>query len=521
MMTASTLVHHFLEQSALRDPAGIALVHEGRRASFREINAAANGVAAFLAAHGVSRGDRVPLLWENSCEFVAAYYGILKAGGVAVLMNPETKADGLKPIFADLRPAAVICSSRAAAASAASLPAGVRAVLTAAPAGAATFSGVKASVFEEVISCADVENPAAAVGPAQLANIIYTSGSTGVPKGVMLSHANLVANTRSICEYLKIGGQDIQMVVLPFFYVMGLSLLNTHIAAGGRVVINNRFAFAAAVLRQMADERVTAFSGVPSTYAFLLHRSPLREYAERLPHLRYCSQAGGHMPSAIKKDLRKALPRHTDIVVMYGATEASARLTWLEPARFEEKMGSIGRPIPGVSVHVLDANGNELGPQEEGELVAQGGNIMQGYWNDPESTAKVLDRHGYHTGDLGYRDADGFLFVTGRRDSIVKVGGHRVNPQEVEDALMETGLLVEAVVVPVPDDLLGSKLVALGNPHDSRLSPELILQKCCGLLPRHKLPARIVITGSLPKNANGKIDRKRCGELVPGTVKTK
>ncbi len=161
-------------------------------------------------------------------------------------------------------------------------------------------------------------------------------------------------------------------------------MLNTHFAAGASVVLNNRFAYTASVLKQMEEESVTGFSGVPSTYAYLLHRSPLRNFRDRLHSLRYCSQAGGHMPRQIKEELRRTLPEHTDIYIMYGATEASARLTYLPPSRFTEKIESIGVAIPGVTVRVIDENGDELPAGETGELAGSGSNIMQGYWMDEE-----------------------------------------------------------------------------------------------------------------------------------------
>ena len=350
--------------------------------------------------------------------------------------------------------------------------------------------------------------------PSDLASIIYTSGSTGKPKGVMLTHANIVANVASICEYLQLTGADIQMVVLPFFYVMGKSLLNTHFAVGGTVVVNNKFAFPATVINQMIEEKVTLFSGVPSTFAYLLHRSPLATNKNQLTNLRMVSQAGGHMARSVKEALRQALPEKTQICIMYGATEASARLTWLDPERFEEKIESIGKPIPGTKVRILDKEGRDVKASQEGELVASGPNIMQGYWKDPKATAQVLDANGYHTGDIGHKDEDGFIYVSGRRDDLVKVGGHRINPREIEDILLATNLIIESAVLGVPDPLLGNKLIALTVPQNGDSSPGDILESCAEKLPRYKLPSEVKFIRSLPKNANGKIDRKKCLELL-------
>jgi acyl-CoA synthetase (AMP-forming)/AMP-acid ligase II len=452
---------------------------------------------------------------ENSIEYVISYYGVLKCGAVAVPLSTDLKPDGLRPVLAELAPKAVISSSRCERllqATDLSLFE-VQALLLKSPKLNWSSVSVPTVSWDDLVGIEGSSNPDVSIGESALASIIYTSGSTGKPKGVMLSHRNIVSNAHSICHYLDMTEKDIQMVVLPFFYVMGKSLLNTHFAVGATVVINNRFAFPATVINQMVDEQVTSFSGVPSTYAYLLYRSPLAKFRDRLGALRYCSQAGGHMPDPIKQELRKVLPEHTKIYIMYGATEASARLTYLEPERFEEKMGSIGKPIPGVTLQVLGREKGEVSIGHTGELVGKGPNLMLGYWKDAKGTEKVLDDHGYYTGDLGYQDADGYFYVTGRKDNLLKVGGHRINPQEVEDALMDTQLAIEAVVLGQPDALLGHRLVALACPKNGDCNESLILSECSKRLPRYKMPSEVKLVRSLPKNTSGKIDRARCLEL--------
>jgi acyl-CoA synthetase (AMP-forming)/AMP-acid ligase II len=306
------------------------------------------------------------------------------------------------------------------------------------------------------------------------------------------------------------------MVVLPFFYVMGKSLLNTHFAVGGTLVIHNAFAYTASVVRQMVDERVTGLSGVPSTYTHLLYRSPLAKYREKLTSLRYCAQAGGHMPRRVKEELRRVLPEHTDIYIMYGATEAGARLTCLEPGRFADKMDSIGKPLRNVTLRVIDDGGRECPDGETGELVASGPNIMRGYWKDSEGTARVLNENVYRTGDMGFRDSEGFYYLVGRRDHLIKVSGHRINPHEVEDALLSTGLLLETVVFAVPDPISGEKMVALATLKNGDCTGTDILCGCTERLPRYKIPKEVKIVRGLPKNSHGKIDLSRCREMMAG-----
>lgn len=506
-----TLIHHFLETSAELYPDKTALIHEDTRATYSQINTMANSLAYWLIDQGIKTGDRVTFVIENSLDYVVTYYGILKSGAVAAPLSTDLKPDTLNPLLAELEPAAIISSSRFERLLKASDQSLIQNLKTLCPIRSVLTSDLR--LLASGMTSAPCALPSA-LDPDGLASIIYTSGSTGKPKGVMLSHQNIVSNTHSICQYLSLSDEDIQMVVLPFFYVMGKSLLNTHFAVGGTVVINNKFAYPASVINQMIEENVTGFSGVPSTYAYLLHRSPLEKNRDKLTSLRYCSQAGGHMSRKIKQDLRQVLPDHTKIYIMYGATEASARLTYLEPDFYEDKMGSIGKPIPGVSLKVLDTKGKPINPGKTGEIVSAGPNIMQGYWKDDPTTKAVLDENGYHTGDFGYQDNEGFFYITGRKDNLLKVSGHRVNIQEIEDVFMETGLLIEAAILAVPDTLLGNRLIAMLVPKDGFHDDQKIMGICTEKLPKFKLPSDIKFVRSLPKTSIGKIDRHKCLELL-------
>jgi long-chain acyl-CoA synthetase len=511
-----TLIHHFLETSAERFPDKIALIHEKTRATYEEINSMANRLARALTGLGVSRGDRVVVLLHNGIEYVASYYGTLKTGAVFVSLGTDIKPDKLASLLNEIEPAVVISSDRFESVLAdtpvSAFP--MKAMILSKPKSA--WGGVPFSVIslDDVFGGGDPTNPVSAVDPEDLSCLIYTSGSTGTPKGAMLSHYNIVNNTASICTYLRLTPDDRQMVVLPFFYVMGKSLLNTHFSAGGSIVINNKFAYTGSVIKQMIEEQVTGMSGVPSTYAYLLHRSPLAASRDKLVSLRYCSQAGGHMSKQIKQDLRKALPDHTEIFIMYGATEASARLSYLEPSEFDRKIDSIGKAIPGVTLRVLDESGNEVTPGQTGELTASGPNIMRGYWKDPETTARVLDKNGYHTGDLATTDDEGYFYLVGRKDNLLKVSGHRLNPQEIEDVIMDSGLIVEVAVIGKPDALKGNKLIAVTVPIEGSTTADSVIEFCSSKLPKFKVPDGIVFTRALPKKASGKIDRQACTVLI-------
>lgn len=510
-----TLIHHFLENSAREYPEKVALIQNGLRVTYSQINRKADSLARYLVERGVQSGERIGILFENCLDYVVSYYAVLKTGAVAVPLNTDLNPESLRSILVELDPKFLISSSRFEnVLEGSDLQAcGLHELILANPQRSWNGAGYSVSSLEELLQNGSSPFTSAGTHGNSLASIIYTSGSTGRPKGVMLSHGNIVSNTVSICQYLKLTSSDIQMVVLPFFYVMGKSLLNTHFAVGGTVVINNKFAFPASVLNEMVTEKVTGFSGVPSTFAYLLHRSPLAKFRDKLTTLRYCSQAGGHMSRAVKEGLREVLPPHTDIVIMYGATEASARLSYLAPEHFKEKMDSIGKAIPGVTLRVLDGKGRDLGPGQVGELTAMGPNIMMGYWKDAETSRRVLNGNEYRTGDKAYRDSEGFYYVMGRVDNQVKVAGHRVNLQDVEDALMQSGMVIEAVVLALADELLGQKLVAMVVPRDKDCNVKDILASCAERLPRYKIPADILFQRTLPKNGSGKIDRQHCVEV--------
>jgi len=510
------LIHHFLENSASIYPDKVAFIHDDVRETYETMNFKANNLAAWLIEHGVEKGNRIVMLFENCLEYVISYYGILKAGAVAVPFNSELKPDSLRPLLEDIEADIIITSSRFERLLKATglEPHSLKALIISRSKLNWSESSIHTVDFESIICDKDSNSPEHDIDTNDLASIIYTSGSTGTPKGVMLSHKNIVANTKSICEYLKLTEKDIQMVVLPFFYVMGKSLLNTHFHAGGTIVVNNKFAYPATVIQQMIDEKVTGFSGVPSTYAYLLHRSPFAARIGELTRLRYCSQAGGHMAKQVKKELRELLPQTVDIYIMYGATEASARLSYLEPARLIDKIDSIGKAIPGVVLNIVDQNGQNVEDGQTGELVGKGDNIMRGYWKDNELTSSVLDNNGYHTSDLCYRDTEGYFYLVGRKDDMMKVGGHKINPQEIEDALVETNLVVETAVVGIPDDLLTNRLVAIVVAKGESCTENKLLNALSHIIPKFKLPSQIIFVKFLPKKTSGKIDKIKCTDIV-------
>ena len=504
------LLHEFVSRAAERRPEQPFLIQEEEERSYGDVEAASNRVAQILIREGLKVGDRVALLSENSLFYVEAYYGILKAGGIVVALNTAWDGSALASVLRSCSARFLLASSRFAkvALKAASFETRLEAVfLAGAAAGVDDLpQPVRGILFDEVIESVSSESVHVSLSDADVASIVYTSGSTGVPQGATLSHANLCANVASITEYLALSSEDRVLAVLPFYYVYGKSILNTHAAVGGTVVIENRFQYPNIALDTLENKGCTGFSGVPSTFAILLNRSNFTERA--LPHLRYVTQAGGGMSPQLTQRLIEALPEKK-IFVMYGATEASARLAYLPPEALSRKLGSIGKAIPGVELRVQRSDGSDVELGEVGEIIARGPNIMLRYWDDPVSTAAVLDERGYHTGDLARYDEEGFLFLEGRSKDFIKAGAHRISAREIEDAISATGEIHECAVIGAPDELLGERIIACVVPMIPKNFDPVGFKK--GLkrhLPTYKIPREVFVLEELPKNESGKIMKK-------------
>lgn len=469
--------------------AAVALKHHDDALSYGELADLALRSAALLRERGAGPGDRVALLLENSLEYVGLLLGIWAAGAVAVPLNADTTPDSAHKTLAHARPRLVAARSRAVerlALQRTGLPLlalGVR------------FPEYRARLAE----FAPVE--AARVEASEPAMLLYTSGTTGIPKGVMLSHANLLANTRAIVEYLGLGASDSIVNVLPFFHSFGNSVLLTHLAAGAKVVIENRFAFPAKVVETMQQERPTGFAGVPATYYILLHRSHFAQH--NWEFMRYVCQAGGGMRVETIERLRGIMPE-TDIVIMYGQTEASARLSYLPPEMLERKLGSIGIPIPGVELKIAGEGGQELAAGEVGELLARGPNVMMGYLDDPESTRQAIVDGWLRTGDMAWRDEDGYFFIVSRKSDFIKSASYRVSPGEIEEAIATWGGIEDAAVIGVEDQLLGEAICACVVCPPERFDAEAIRRHCQERLPTYKVPRWVVLESEIPRTASGK-----------------
>lgn len=476
---------YFLSQAS---DDGLAFITGDAQVSYARFKAMSARLVTELTGSGIRAGDRVAILAKNSPFWAAAYMAALKIGAVAVPVSNLYPPDetqralsfaGCKFLFID----------KPAQAKYPNLCGGLPGFLL----DNNLLQGDLAA-WTESSPGFDLDTDAA---------LMPTSGTTARPRLARVTHRNLQANTNSIIEYLELTASERMMVVLPFYYCYGASLLHTHLRVGATLVISNTFTYPETVLDRMETAQCTGFAGVPSTYQILLRNStfPRRE----LPHLKKLQQAGGKLHNALLQELAASHPA-ARVYVMYGQTEATARLSYLPPELLHEKMGSIGRGIPNVRLKVLGENGTPIQPGETGEIVAQGENISPGYFDDEEASREKFRGGALYTGDLATVDDEGFIYIIDRKSDFIKSYGHRISSYEIESCLLQIPELVSAAVVGLPDEQAGEQVAAfVVRKTGSALAEQDILRHCRARLARHAVPAQVFFLPSLPLNAHGKV----------------
>ncbi len=508
------LLQEFLENTSERLPQKTALIAGAARLTWGEIETRANRLARSLTGAGVEYGDRVAVLMDNSPETVISIFGILKADAVFVALNPTIKAEKLAYILDNCRATALITHSSkwstagGAAASAKSL----RTVIVAGD--PVEIEGASHAVlsWDDAAENGDISIPPRKAIDIDLASLIYTSGTTGNPKGVMLTHRNMVSASTSITTYLENVEDDIILSVLPLSFDYGLYQAIMAAQFGGTLVLERSFLYPYAVINLMKKERVTGLPIVPTISAILLQLEKLRE--ESFPHLRYLTNTAAALPVSHILGLQEIFP-DAAIYSMYGLTECK-RVSYLPPSELKTRPTSVGRGMPNEQVYIVDEDDNVItAPDTLGELVVRGTNVMKGYWELPEETDRML-RPGpcpwekvLYTGDLFTMDKDGYLYFLSRKDDIIKSRGEKVSPKEVESVLYEMPDIVEAAVVGVEDEILGEavKAFVVLKEGSTRTGKE-ILAWCMKHLEDFMVPKTVEFRDSLPKTSSGKITKK-------------
>ncbi|QYZ65145.1 MAG: acyl--CoA ligase [Gammaproteobacteria bacterium (ex Lamellibrachia satsuma)] len=481
-----------------------AVVSGSRRITYAELLGNIGQIKDYLTERDIQKGARVALYLANSPEYIALYYGVLAAGGTVVPLNTGAKSRDIKNwvghsesdwFFFD-------AGNKEARAAIPDVGENVRCV---AIGGSSSVENGWFDCIETITAEGNSSVDVVDTDERDIAMIIYTSGTTGRPKGVSLTHGNLKSNYDAIIIGLALSMSDRVLNVLPFYYSYGNSVLNTHLLTGGCLVLENSMMYPQLIVDKFDQENITGFYGVPSTYAILLRRTKLKEANFAL--FRFMAQAGGPMPPAHVNEL-KQLIGDTDFYVMYGQTEASARLTILDAGKLDEKLGSIGMAIDGVSIEVRDKNGQSVASGVTGEICAYGKNIMPGYWRDEPLTNSVLAAGWLYTGDLAHTDDEGFLYIDGRASDMIKSGANRISPKEIEEVIAELQGVAEVTVVGLPDELMGEVIKAfIVLAPDTELDQRMIQSYCLKNLANYKVPKQISFIEELPKTQSGKVKR--------------
>jgi amino acid adenylation domain-containing protein len=494
-------VHDILDGPSAAGAAGkVALVDGSRRVTYAELREASRMHAGLLKEAGVQKGDRVGIFLRRSVEAVAALFATYHVGGVAVILHDSLRTRQVQHILDHSQAACLVTDTRQLAGTP-----GLQ------------FPAARILDLDRAVPSAPPPARVRTIG-ADLGLIIYTSGSTGLPKGVMLSHRNLVAGTRIVADYLRLSGDDVIVSLLPFSFDYGLNQLLTALAVGGTLVIQ-RSLFPFEICRTLERESVTGMAGVPALWLQLAQaHSPFSKMA--FPRLRYITNSGGHVPEALVRAIRTWHPQ-VDVCLMYGLTEAF-RSTYLPADEVDTRPGSMGRAIPDVEILVIDDQGRACRAGEVGELVHRGATVALGYWRDPDATARVFRPHPLRdpadgvpetvvfSGDLVKSDDEGYLYYVGRRDQMIKSNGFRMSPEEIESGIFASQLVAGVVSFAVPVGEAQVEIVAAVIPKEPSSFDEAVLHRFCRAdMPEYLRPHVIWRRDEFPLTTSGKPDRQR------------
>jgi amino acid adenylation domain-containing protein len=515
------LVHEWLSRSARRMPDKVALICGPDRLTFRTIDVRSSRLASALMSAGVQRHDRVAILLDNSCESVIFLYGVLKAGAAFVMLEGSVKGPKLRYVLDNSGAKVLITHTNKSNV--------ILSVLRDGQIGCkvvwvGTDEGIPRQMKDCSVSWNEIFNDGSSFASpmlprsidVDLAALIYTSGSTGEPKGVMVTHHNMISVARSVIEYLGNTESDVILNVLPLSFGYGLYQVIMAFMFGGTVVLEKSFFYIYPLLELIRREKVTGIPMVPTIVAMLLKLGDLKKFD--FSSVRYITSAGAALPVAHVKIIRELFP-HIKVFSMYGLTECK-RASFLSPEELDDRPDSVGHAIPNSEVFVLDENGRNVEPGQKGELVVRGSNVMLGYWNDPQLTAKTFRQGRYpgerilYSGDYFRTDDQGFLFFLGRRDDMIKCRGERVSAREVENIICTMRGVAEAAVIGLPDEVLGQAIKAFVVPAGGvTLTEKEVLKYCSANMEIFMLPKYVQLVDDLPKTPNGKVDK---GKLKKG-----
>lgn len=512
------LLNEFLENSAELHPHKVALICGDIRLTFREIDSAASSFANALVEEAFQRQDIAVIYIDNSVESVVSLFGILKAGGIFVILHPQVKAKKLEYILRDCQARVLITDTNhliKITEILLHLPSLELIIVTDYP---KKHSINKLIAKPKILSYRTILDECSSA-PAlprcidiDLASLIYTSGSSGNPKGVMLTHHNMVSAATSIIQYLRNTSDDIIINTLSLAFDYGLYQVLMAFKFGGTVILEKTFAYPQKIINLIVKEKVTGWPIVPTIAAILIRLKNLDK--NDFSSLRYISSTSQVLPPKHITRLREIFPK-VKIYSMYGLTECK-RVSYLDPQELEKRPNSVGKAMPNMETYIVNENDDEIvESRKPGELIVRGSSVMKGYWNLPEETARVLRPGRYsgdkvlYTGDIFEKDEEGYLYFLGREDSIIKTAGHQVSPKEVENVLCEKDDIIEAAVIGVDDEILGNAIKAFVHLSDnSKTTEEDIIRFCSERLEEYSVPKYVSLCPELPKTFTGKVQKR-------------
>jgi len=516
----SELLHELIIQRANTRPAAPAVTYKDSSLSYADLSAEITSAAQSLIGLGLAKNERIAIYLPKRLETVVSFFATSLAGGVFVPINPLLKPTQVAYILQDCNVRILITSQDRYNALKDALT-GCHDMHTVVLLDNKHDTAENVGHFQTLGWSAMLANGGSDTLPhrridTDIAAILYTSGSTGNPKGVVLSHRNMVAGAKSVAQYLENHEHDRLLAVLPFSFDYGLSQLTTSFVSGACTVLMD-YLFPRDVIKMVAKEGITGLAAVPPLWNQIAQLPWPEEATDKL---RYITNSGGALPKATIASLQKALPT-TNIYLMYGLTEAF-RSTFLPPSEINKRPDSIGKAIPNAEVIVVREDGTQCASGEPGELVHKGSLVSMGYWNDPNKTNEhfkpapnrdkglPLQEIAVWSGDTVRMDEEGYLYFVSRKDDMIKTSGYRVSPTEVEEVIYSSNLVEQVAAIGVPHAVLGQAVVTILTPnaHSDKVDKETILAYCKSKLPAFMVPEHIVIRQNLPKNPNGKIDRK-------------
>ena len=481
-------IHNFLEESAKKFPSRAALIANGRSFSYREVNSAAEKIASFVASKSAFQ-DRIAICLPNSFALVASYFGVLKAGRAALLTDPAIAPDAWKARASLAEPALVI--------SGAGVPAAIK----------KSARGIKIYDADVLTRQPPVKRKPQRVLPHHVASLLFTTGTTGSPKGVVVRHVNAVAAADNILKVLKYAPGAVDVNPLPLTHSFGLGNMHAVCAAGGTVLLHKNFINLKKILEDIREYRAESFSATPPIFETLA--GPMSaEFRRNCRYLKMILTNSAPVPPATIKKILALAPR-ADFFTYYGLTEAS-RSTFIN-YRTERKFTSVGKPAPGIAIAVVSPAGRKMTPRRIGEVRIKGPTVVSGYYKNLGATRERIKNKWLATGDYGYCDEEGYLYLTGRTDEVMNIGGNKVYPHEIEEVLKKHARVADAAVVAMRDPWLGSvprAVVVVKGAYDEDALREKLKKLCRARLEPFKVPKIIEFSAGLPRTASGKLQKR-------------